>query len=498
TMQMGDMPDLGSHLKEAYNKLKDCTAGQKHVIIISDGDPAPPTGQLLSRMKEAGITCTGVAVFPHSPADVQSLLRVAQLTGGRFYDVKDPAKLPQIFIKEAQVVRRALIVEETFSPQITYSLSEIMKGLSGPLPSLDGYVLTGPKGGLNQILLSSHQGDPILAAGQSGLGRCVAFTSSVDSRWASQWLAWQGSERLFEQMVRWVAKSAQARDCEITADVEGDQVNVNVEAIGEDGKFIRFANIDAQVIAPNMSSRELALEQVGPGQFRGNFQAAGSGSYIVNLRYKKLGADQEVQVKQAPVTVPFAPEFRDLSDNASLLTQVSSITGGRVLGPDPRAAMLFDYSGVKIPQTQLPLTRPLIFIWLVLFLLDVAVRRIAVDVKALWRKAVSLIRRRPGREKAGQTLDRLRMARNKVRDGFASRRAGSVASRRYQADERYEGDLPAAEIEPASEPSPKKAPDKAEKEKKQAIDEQSHIQQLLRAKKKAADRRKDKNPDDDK
>jgi len=146
-MQMGDMPDLGSHLQQAYNKLKDCDAAQKHVIIISDGDPQPPTAKLLNQLKAAKITCTGVAVFPHSPADVQSLLRVAQLTGGRFYDVKDPQQLPKIFISEAQVVQRSLIVEETFSPKIVYSLGEITKGLSSPLVSLDGYVLTGPKGG---------------------------------------------------------------------------------------------------------------------------------------------------------------------------------------------------------------------------------------------------------------------------------------------------------------------------------------------------------------
>ncbi|MCK5176028.1 MAG: VWA domain-containing protein, partial [Planctomycetes bacterium] len=93
TMQMGDMPDLGAHLKEAYNKLKACDAGQKHVIIISDGDPAPPSKALLAQYAKSGITCSGVAVFPHSPADVNSLRRIAGKTGGRFYNVKDPQSL---------------------------------------------------------------------------------------------------------------------------------------------------------------------------------------------------------------------------------------------------------------------------------------------------------------------------------------------------------------------------------------------------------------------
>ncbi|MHC4648496.1 MAG: VWA domain-containing protein, partial [Planctomycetota bacterium] len=81
-MVMGDMPSLHDHLQEAYDKLKACDAVQKHVIVISDGDPQPPTQQLLNQCKQAGITVTGVGIFPHSAADTQSLLRVAKATGG--------------------------------------------------------------------------------------------------------------------------------------------------------------------------------------------------------------------------------------------------------------------------------------------------------------------------------------------------------------------------------------------------------------------------------
>jgi len=490
-MQIGDMPDLGAHLQQAYNKLKDCDAAQKHIIVISDGDPQPPTTQLLNQLKQAEITCTGVAVFPHSPADVQSLLRVAQLTGGRFYDVKDPQQLPQIFIKEAQVVRRALIVEETFSPQVVYSLSEITKGLSGSLPNLDGYVLTGPKGGLNQVIITSNQADPILATCQAGLGRCVAFTSSVDSRWASSWLAWPGSERFWEQTVRWAAKPAQSSDCEVLVDVQGRQVNINVEAIDDKGNFMQFTNIDAQVIEPDMSTNLLELTQVGPGQFQGQFQAAVSGSYIVNLRYRKL-AETKTHLMQTPVTVPFAPEFRDLVDNSALLSEVSAITGGRILSSDPNQAKLFDYSGLKFPETQLPMTRLLMSIWLAVFLLDVAVRRIALDLRAMAQRVASFVRRPLAERKADKTLERLRLAQKKLREQLFTRADESLASRRYEADQKYSGDLPKAQVPLQSDVSTEKPPEKPETVKKDAEEDLSHIQQLLRAKRKATEQRKDK------
>jgi hypothetical protein len=483
-MQMGDMPSLHVHLQDAYDALKDSDAAQKHVIVISDGDPVAPTKQLLNQCMQAGITCTGVGIFPHSPRDVDSLKRVALLTGGRFYNVKDPQQLPQIFIKEAQVVRRALILEETFSPQITYSLSEIMQGLPSVLPNLDGYVVTGPKGGLNQVVLSSHQADPILATCQSGLGRCAAFTSSVDSRWASSWLQWSGFEGFWEQTIRWAAKPSQSSDCEVSADIQGRQVTVNVEAIDAEGKFLQLANIEAQVIAPDVSTGAIELTQVGPGQYNGQFQATGSGSYIVNLRYKKRAGDEKTHFTHTTVTIPFAPEFRDLSDNAPLLAEVSDISGGRILGSDPNQANLFDYTGLKFPQTEMPLLRPLMFIWLVLFLLDVAMRRVVLDFRAMARRIAAVARLRRAESKPDQTLERLRVKRQKVRDRLSARKADAAASRRYQAGEEYEGQLPVADTAKQIRPQPTEEPQSPER--KPEAQQATHIQRLLRAKRKAA------------
>jgi uncharacterized membrane protein len=489
-MQMGDMPSLQDHLQIAYNKLKDCDASQKHVIVISDGDPIAPTQELLIKCRDAGITCTGVAIFPHSPMDIQSLARVAQITGGRFYDVKNPQALPQIFIKEAQVVRRALIVEETFTPQITYSLSEILKGISGDLPNLDGYVVTGPKGGLNQVVLSSSQADPILATCQSGLGRCAAFTSSADSRWASSWLQWGGFESFWEQTIRWIAKPSQSADCEVFADVQGRQVTVNVEAIDAEGKFIQFSNIEGQVIAPDVTTDRLELTQIGPGQYHGQFQAVASGSYVVNLRYKKL-ADDATHFTQTTVTIPFAPEFRDLTDNSPLLAEVSEISGGRILGSDPNQADLFDYAGLKFPETEMLLLRPLMLIWLALFLLDVAARRVILDVGAIARRAAAFVRLKKFERKADQTLDRLRARRQTLREQLSARKADQSAARRYEASEDYRVEMPTTEAIKRVETKVEKKTEKTVPEKAEATEDSSHIQRLLKAKHKAAENRQD-------
>ncbi|TFG47658.1 MAG: hypothetical protein E4H40_06060, partial [Candidatus Brocadiia bacterium] len=396
-------------------------------------------------------------------------------------------QLPQIFIKEAQVVRRALIVEETFTPEIIYSLGDITRGLSIPLPELDGYVLTGPKGGLNQIVLTSSQGDPVFATCQAGLGRCVAFTSSIDSRWASKWLGWGGFPRFWEQVVRWAAKPAQSSDCEVFLDVQGRQVKVNVEAADPNGNFLQLTNISAQVISPDVSIKPVELTQVGPGQYRGGFQAGGSGSYIVNLVYGKPGEPGKNHMINTTVSIPFAPEFRDLTDNDALLNEVSAITGGRsITVPDPNQANLFDRTGVKFPETQLPMNRLLMMMWLGVFLLDVAVRRVAVDFKAIWRKAAQRMKRKSKR-KEDENLERLMQKRKQVSAQLKSRSDKSVAARRYEAGEEFSGELPLEKI--VVEPKvPEKPAEKAEPLEAAKQKEESHIDKLLKAKRKISDK----------
>ncbi len=384
-MEMGDMPDFGPPVQAALKALKAAKAGQKHIIIISDGDPQMPPPALINDLVKERITVTGVAVFPHDQSQVQSLQALARLTGGRFYNVKNPDELPKIFVKEAQVVRRSLIIEDPFQPAIVSGLSDILRGITA-LPALDGRVLTGPKGGLSEVVLTAPDKEPLLATEQVGLGRVAAFTSSADSRWAAKWLAWGGFDRFWEQTVRWAAKSPQATDCEAFADIQGRDVSLTVEAVQPGGKFVQFANIVGQVIAPDMTTRPLELRQIGPGQYRANFPADQGGSFLVNLRYRRSGENQTDQLVQTVVTVPFAPEFEDLTDNSALLAQVAETTGGRILNTDPQKAELFSRAGLVKPRSALPLTIPLLLAWVVLFLADVAVRRIAIDFAAVARR----------------------------------------------------------------------------------------------------------------
>ena len=472
---------MGPAMQKAFESVRDIKAAVKHVILLTDGmtSDRPYCRDLAADMAESQVSVSTVGVGDN--ADTQLLHDIAETTGGRFYYVQDLTSIPEIFVKEAQVVRRSMIIEQTFAPQVVYAMSEAVKGLAPPLPALDGYILTGPKGGLNQLVLSSNEGDPILATCQSGLGRCVAFTSSADSRWAAQWLQWPDFARFWEQSIRWAGRPAQSADCEIFADVQGQKVMVQVEAFDAQGRFLQFAGLQGQILTPQMESRALPLNQVGPGQYTGQFDASNSGSYIVNLQYRRIGADQETRLANTIVTIPFAPEFRDLSDNAPLLEEVTQITGGRVLPYDPNHANLYDYAGLSFPETNLPLLRPLMVIWLALFLLDVAVRRVVLDVRAGWRRAKAWLVAKTRRGERTETLSRLQASRAKLREQWSAGSADTVVSKHYDKAAEYEGTLLNEEPRPEAQVAVEE-PSAAKPEKKPSVAPTSHIDQLLQAK----------------
>ena len=253
----------------------------------------------------------------------------------------------------------------------------------------------------------------------------------------------------------------------------------------EAGEFVQFSDIVGQVIDPNMKAEGLALRQVGPGRYRGQFQASGAGSYMVNLRYRRAGRDGQTGLTQSAVTVPFAPEFRDLSDDTALLAEVADISGGRVIKGDLSQANFFERSGLTFPRTAYPLTKPLFLIWLVLFLLDVAVRRIVLDIRAMARKVASAIRL-PARGVASPTLARLQERRNRLFRQLSSKAKGPLASKKYEAGEAKVGELPIADS--TKEPTPKvvkpaEPTTKPVETKRQA----THLDRLLKAKRQATD-----------
>ena len=76
------------------------------MIVISDGDPSPPSNTILAQYKTNNIKVSTVAVGAHGPAESSLLQSIATSTGGKYYRVNNP-KAPAADFSDRGPPRRA-------------------------------------------------------------------------------------------------------------------------------------------------------------------------------------------------------------------------------------------------------------------------------------------------------------------------------------------------------------------------------------------------------
>jgi hypothetical protein len=372
---------------------------------------------------------------------------IATKTGGRFYRVENPRKLPEIFIQEATVVSRSLIVEGDFTPQLVAGTAGPLAGFDA-LPPVRGYLLTVPREGLAQtgaVVKNKDGNDPFFSYWNYGLGRSIAFASDMGGRWGPAWTQWGRFRAFSEQMMRWVMRPAMPQDVSVSTRVDGDRAFIEVETREQaQGGFSAETRAEARLVTPGGAVRDLPLRQVGPGRFSGEFDAHEAGAYLANIAFARAGGTDgaaRAGSVQAAVSVPYPAEYRATRDNAALLRSIAERTGGRVLRmADAKTWELFDRSDLGSSSTARALWQLAAILAAVLILVDVAWRRIAFDRRDAQELAARVT---GGASSAGSGgVDALRRA----REGAASGGTGAVtdAGRSGRGATKPSGGAPAA------------------------------------------------------
>jgi uncharacterized membrane protein len=483
TMQAGDMPSFDDSMNVALNGLPGqpgllaSDARQKHIIVISDGDPQAPNQSLMDTCIQKKITVSTITVYPHMGGPggqlPPAMEEMATKGKGKAYGPinENPSQLPQIFIKEATVVRRSIIFEDRKGIPLTLArtASPLVRGFNQidmqqhPLFGMD---LTSPKNNpLVEIPITAGKNhDPVLAYWQAGLGKAAVYTGDAHNRWDATWVGWNDYGKFWSQVVRTVARPPMSNDFDVQMSVDGDKGHITVEALNKDNAFNNFVDIAGTVAGgPGLKSKPIHLVQTGPGTYEGDFDAHEQGNYISYLNYASpKGANGEPAssgVLLGGTVVNGSPELRDLQSNEGLLRRIADSTGGRMLDPwKPETADLFNRAGLLETASPQPIINLLIPILLVLIIIDVAVRRIAWDYAAMKRLAaagadhvrnftVATISRGPQEQR--QTLDALKRVRDEVADTKFKQEPAAPAKpppmpdpkAKFQAAEGVEGDI---------------------------------------------------------
>jgi Ca-activated chloride channel homolog len=372
-----DMMSFVGTMKMALAGLKSSNASQKHVIIISDGDPAPPSPALLKQFVNAKISVTTVLVDGYHGAQfVQPMRLIANSTKGRFYHPKNPKSLPSIFIKEAQTLKKSMIQEKTFYPKVEFDDGSLLKGIDS-LPKLYGYVLTSVKGdpGRCRVILrgpDKEQLDPILAIGNYGIGKSAAFTSDLSPRWGRDWLNWDKAVPFIKQTIVSISRVSQEGSLRMNTYYSGSNATILVEDFHSNEEFLEIV---ARVAGPGGRSVDVSLKQIAPRRYQGRLQLWAKGNYqIVAVANGVTRSEKTV----GGLVLPYSAEYLKFSSNMKDLEKIASKTGGRILKRKTDGKEIFTAER-QIRKSSKPFFDTLLLILACLIPLDVALRRVQID-----------------------------------------------------------------------------------------------------------------------
>ncbi len=502
-MRQGDMPDfedsmrVALHGSEGQPGLKDSDARHKHLIIISDGDPIPPSPELMAEYAAAKVSASTISVYPHdlsSTLPPPTMQAIADQLKGRAYGPINNTfnQLPQLFIKEARIVRRTLIHEDANGiPLALRDTSSVVQGLEGELPPVYGMVLTTKKNDplIDMPIVAGKANDPLLAHWQTGLGKTAIFTSDATRKWAPNWVGSAAFGKFWAQVIRSVARPPMSRDMDIQTRVEGDTIHIRAEAMDRDRRSMNFLNVTGQIVGPDMQTRDIQLNQTGPGIYEAVIRNARPGAHVARINY--VGPKGESGWQVAATAINTNPEMRELRSNDALLEQIAQRTGGRVLEPfNVEAANLFSREGLKRTASPMPVWDILLPVVMALMLIDVAIRRVAWDFKAIWHRTAAYVNSfRTQHRTASESVDALRRlrfgAREQQPDQVAQASREEPMAERPDPSRKFEGSGIEGDINHVLGGATAEPPQKPDTPQPQDTDGAEHTSSLLAAKRRA-------------
>lgn len=368
TIRAGGGTQILPPLEEAYSAIQKLDTKLKHIILLTDGQAEKEGYEpVIDGLREKGITLSTVAVG-HS-AD-HALMQILAIGGkGRYYATDEFTDIPKIFAKEVFLAGKKYLNNRTFTPRLS-ALSDILKNIDA-VPSLDGYVSTTAKETAN-VVFTSDEGDPVLATWQYGLGRTVAWTPDAQGIWTYDWMNWEESPLFWKNILSWLVQQNLGKGYSIETGVEGLEGRITVKA--EEDSYMTAESVGGVLVGPDGTKQEIALSPSAPGEYTGTFQGGQSGVYIADLTLSDSeGKSERISTG---LIIPYSPEYDVLpEDDNTLLQKLAKAGGGRIL---ETPSQVFGSELAAVTGTTDP-TLPLLITALVLFMLDIAVRRLNLN-----------------------------------------------------------------------------------------------------------------------
>ena len=363
-------------LLEAKRQLERQNAAIKHVILLSDGETRGSQSELIdlvSVMKnEMKITVSGIAVG--AEADIRLMKRVSQYGGGLVHYTLDPSTLPQIVLQQIQDKPTDEPPRERDFTPLQERGSQLLSSFpTRSYPTIRGYMETDLKRGahLDLMIPRDDRKAPLLASWQYERGKSIALTTDLEGRWSRNWIQWNELQNFLGKILDWLRPSEEPIPLhEARVSLSASQPVLELFAYEEasaDSQF-RFS-----VIGKSGRS-EGTLRKLAPGHYQAELPISVPGDYRIEFTEERRG--RRIPYPPIGYTLPYdreseiaRPEF-----NTNLLIQLAQATSGEI---NPESPDKFQKQDVT--RNYQPMRQPLIVLAFVLFLLEIAARKLLLS-----------------------------------------------------------------------------------------------------------------------
>lgn len=383
--------EIYSALDAGYQGLLKIDAQRKHMILLTDGQSSTNMSYatITDPMNENRMTISTVAVGEGS--DVKLLESLAKATNGRFYFTKDQSTLPAIFSRETVLMSRTYIVDGMITPSIG-DAGDWRTLWNDGAPNLNAYIATTPKE-MAEVALWSPDGDPLLARWTYGSGRSIAWTSDLTGKWSSDWVKWGTFPKVFAEWVKWTFPQFDSSPYHISTEVDGGNGKLIVESAGDDYASGNGAGVWAGLQNEAGTNTLKRLMPVAPGRYEVQMDAVEPGAYLVQIGSPQDG-ENAASINggtTAGYVIPYSSEYQiGDEDGPELLKELAAVTGGRELSTEESAkSYSFDPLKKRMPFDW---TQEILVVILLLWLLDIALRRLSLPWQRIMATIVAPIR----------------------------------------------------------------------------------------------------------
>jgi len=353
---------------------------KRHIILISDGLPYDADaymtpagfGPEIMRLKKLGVTLSTVMVAVESQTAEDLMKNCAEvLGGGRYYNVLDYKEFTTTMIDELTVKEIKAYNPVDFTPVVS-TQNSVLNGIDlNAIPQLGGFYGSQTKRGATEVL--SAEFVPVYSTWKVGKGRVGSFMCDLNGTWSKNWFESSTGKQLINNIVNnsFPTENVEGHEISLQIKQKNYQHELGIAAPMADGDWLE---VTVSNLSDTQQKAQVFKPNVDGGYARVNFAITQTGLHKIEVqKYNALGqkvGKPKVEYKEFSYSQEY-DSFADATTGVDLLDKISELGGGKSINS---AKDVFENAKLSIHIVINP--KPtFVIISLVLFLLDIAVRK---------------------------------------------------------------------------------------------------------------------------